>query len=187
MRKKVLIFTASPREDSYGASLARAAARGVKRGNGESEIINLAQLKINPCQACDHCRQAGPGRCLQEDDMIKLYPLLKRARAIVLVHPIYWFTINAQMKIFIDRWYAFGADDYACFKNKKIGLILTFADRDLASSGAVNAIQAYKDMFNYLESELVGIVGASLQSKGQAKREASHHRQAFELGQEIAG
>ena len=187
MTKKVLIFTASPREDSYGASLARAAARGVKRGNGESEIINLAQLKINPCQACDHCRQAGLGQCVQEDDMIKLYPLLKKVRGIVLVHPIYWFTINAQMKLFIDRWYAFGGDDYTCFKNKKIGLIFTFADHDLASSGAVNAIQAYKDMFNYLESELVGIIGASLQDRGLAKKEALYRRQAFELGQEIAG
>lgn len=187
MGKKVLIFAGSPRENSYGASLAQSVARGVKKAGGESAIINLAQLKINPCQACDRCRQKGPGQCVQEDDMIKLYPLLKKARAIVLVHPIYWFTINAQMKLFIDRWYAFGGDDYTCFKNKKIGLIFTFADRDLASSGAVNAIQAYKDMFNYLGSELVGIIGASWLDRGQAKKEANCRRQAFELGQEIAG
>ncbi len=187
MKKEVLIFTGSPREDSYGASLARAAARGVRQAGGRAEIINLTELKLNPCQACDRCRQRGPGQCIQEDDMIKLYPRLKAARAIILVHPVYWFTINAQTKIFLDRWYAFGADGYATFKNKKIGLILTFADRDLASSGAINAIQAYKDMFNYLESELAGIVGASLQAKGQAKKEASHRRQAYELGQELAG
>jgi hypothetical protein len=42
-------------------------------------------------------------------------------------------------------------------------------------------------MFNYLESELAGIVGASLQSKGQAKKEASYRRQAYELGRELAG
>ncbi|HRD01832.1 MAG TPA: flavodoxin family protein [Candidatus Saccharicenans sp.] len=186
MKKKVLIFTGSPREDSYGASLARVAARGVKKAGGVAEIINLTRLKLNPCQACDRCRQRGPGQCFQEDDMIELYPLLKKAKAIILVHPVYWFTINAQTKIFIDRWYAFGGDNYVSFKNKKIGLILTFADSDLASSGAINAIQAYKDMFNYLESDLMGIIGASLQDRGQAKKDTEHRRQAYELGQEMA-
>jgi len=47
MNKEVLIFTGSPREDSYGASLARAAARGVRQAGGRAEIINLAELKLN--------------------------------------------------------------------------------------------------------------------------------------------
>jgi hypothetical protein len=42
-------------------------------------------------------------------------------------------------------------------------------------------------MFNYLESELVGIIGASWQDRGQAKKEADCRRQAFELGKKIAG
>ncbi|MDD8020759.1 MAG: flavodoxin family protein [Acidobacteriota bacterium] len=186
MKKKVLIFTGSPRENSYGASLAQAAVRGVKKAGALAEIINLSQLKLNPCQACDRCRRRGTGKCFQKDDMTQLYPRLKKARAIILVHPVYWFNINAQTKIFIDRWYAFGGDNYACFKNKKIGLILTFADRDLAASGAVNAIQAYKDMFSYLGSDLCSLVTTSTQDRNRTEKAAKVLRQAYELGREIA-
>ena len=38
--------------------------------------------------------------------MQMLYPKLRSADAIVVASPIYWFTLNAQAKLCIDRWYA---------------------------------------------------------------------------------
>ena len=40
-----------------------------------------------------------------------LYPRLKSADALVIASSIYWFTVSAQTKSFMDRWYALGSDE----------------------------------------------------------------------------
>lgn len=185
MKKHLLIFLGSPRKDSNSSILAQEAARAAEKAGATVEIINLAELKLNPCLACESCRQKGPGKCIQEDGLKEIYPKLQQAEAIILAHPVYWFSINAQTKIFIDRWYAFGADDYACFKGKKIGIILTYADRDIFTSGGVNALRSYQDIFNYLEAEIAGLVYASASEKGEVKHDPEALEEARKLGQRI--
>lgn len=185
MKKKLLVFTGSPRKDGNSTILALEAARAAREAGASVEVINLARLKINPCRACDRCRDRGPGECVQKDDMKKLYPRLKEAEAIILAHPVYWFTINAQTKLFIDRWYAFGGDEYAGFKNKKVGLILTYADRDVFSSGGVNALRAYQDIFGYLGAEIKGMVYASAASPGQVRKQPGLLKEARNLGKDL--
>jgi multimeric flavodoxin WrbA len=185
MRKNLLIFTGSPRKESNSAFLALEAARAAKKVGASVELIDLSALKINPCLACQSCRVNGPGKCVQNDEMKKLYPRLQETEAIILAHPVYWFTINAQTKLFIDRWYAFGADNYASFKNKKFGLILTFADHDAFTSGAVNALRAYQDIFNYLEAKITGIVLASADRAGQVAKNRKVIKEAYDLGKKV--
>jgi multimeric flavodoxin WrbA len=185
MAFKMLIFTGSPRKESNSSTLAREAARGARERGAEVEIINLANLKINPCLACDSCRQEIPGECRQQDAMSEIYPKLKEANAIILSHPVYWFTINAQTKLFIDRWYALGDDEYACFKGKRIGLILTYADRDVFTSGGINALRAYQDIFNYLGAEIAGMVYTSASEAGEVKADPYALEDAFNLGKSL--
>ncbi len=183
--RKLVIFTGSPRKSGNSMILAREAARGARSAGAAVDLINLAELKINPCLACDSCRRRGPGRCVQEDDMKKLYPLLLQPASIILAHPVYWFTINSQVKLFLDRWYALGADDYACFKNKKAGIILTYADVDVFSSGGVNALRTYQDIFNYLGAKIVGFVHTSAPEKTSVKTNRRALKESFELGKII--
>lgn len=185
MKKRLLIFTGSPRANSNSRLLAEAAARGARQAGASVKVVNLARLRINPCRACDRCREKGPGKCIQQDDMKKIYPELEKAEAIILAHPVYWFTINVQTKLLIDRWYAFGQDEYAAFRGKKIGLILTYADRDVFSSGAVNALRAYQDIFNYLEAEIAGMVYASAAEEGRVRTRKDLLKEALELGKVI--
>lgn len=185
MKKKLLVFTGSPRKDGNSTILALEAARAAREAGASVEVIHLSRLRINPCRACDLCRDKGPGECVQKDDMKKLYPGLKEAGAIILAHPVYWFTINAQTKLLIDRWYAFGGDDYACFKNKKVGLILTYADRDVFSSGGVNALRSYQDIFGYLGAEIKGMVYASAARPGQVRKQSGLLKEAYNLGKEL--
>ena len=55
--------------------------------------------------------------------------------ALVYASPIYWFTVSAQMKLFIDRCYALGGEsDYAtehALAGKRIGIILSGGNLDL--------------------------------------------------------
>ncbi len=186
MKKKILVFTGSPRKDSNSATLALEATRAAREAGAAVEVINLARLRINPCRACDRCRDRGPGKCVQKDDLQKIYPKLREADGFILAHPVYWFTINAQTKLFIDRWYAFGGEEYACFKNKKVGLILTYADRDVFSSGGINALKAYQDIFNYLGADIVGMVFVSAGEPGQLKKQSRRLKEARDLGRELA-
>ncbi|MBC7348951.1 MAG: flavodoxin family protein [Candidatus Aminicenantes bacterium] len=185
MKKKLLVFTGSPRPDSNSAILAREAARAAREAGASVEVINLSRLRLNPCRACDRCRDRGPGQCVQKDDMKKIYPRLKEAGAIILAHPVYWFTINAQTKLFLDRWYAFGGDEYQCFKNKKIGLILTYADQDVFTSGAVNALRAYQDIFNYLGAEISEMVYTTAAGPGRIKKNKPVLKEAYTLGKKL--
>ena len=81
--------------------------------------------------------------------MRRLYPKLMAADAIVIASPIYWFTVSAQTKLFMDRWYALGGADGYALAGKKFGVVLAYADADPFSSGAVNALRTFQDAFSY--------------------------------------
>lgn len=59
-----------------------------------SNLVNLSDLSIAPYDY-DHRHQA--------DDFIPLARIMAQAKTIVLATPVYWYTMSAQMKIFLDR------------------------------------------------------------------------------------
>ena len=67
----------------------------------------------------------------------------------MIASPIYWFTISAQTKLFIDRWYALESSQGSVLKGKQFGILLTYGDDDPYTSGAINAIRTFQDMFRY--------------------------------------
>ena len=105
MSQSILILKASPRERGNSALLAERTAEGARQAGAMVESIYLHSLDIRPCDACDLCRE-NDGECVIPDDMQSLYPRLRAADAIVIATPVYWFTLSAQAKLFIDRWYA---------------------------------------------------------------------------------
>ena len=101
--QKVLIINGSPRKNGNCSCLIQTLAEGVNENGGISEIINLQELKIAPCNACDACRKNKNKGCIIEDDMIPLYSKVAQADAIVFASPTYWANISAQTKLFIDK------------------------------------------------------------------------------------
>ncbi len=67
----------------------------------EVESFALHDMDIRPCDACEVCHETSPGTCIIRDDMQALYPRLQRAVRHVVASPIYWFSVNAQTKLFI--------------------------------------------------------------------------------------
>src|SRR5512141_1183654 len=122
MSKKILILKGSPRERGNSATLAERTAAGARAAGAEVESIYLHGLDIRPCDACDLCLEPGSG-CVIEDDMQPLYPRLAEADVIVLASPVYWFTFSAQLKLCMDRWYAFQSSKWGDIKGKPFGII----------------------------------------------------------------
>lgn len=181
MNKNFLILKGSPRQRGNSAILADRAADGGRAAGAQVESIYLHGLEIRACDACDECRDTN--MCVIRDDMNILYPKLVAADAIILASPIYWFTYSAQMKLCIDRWYGFQGNDWQELAHKKFGIILSYGDSDLYTSGAINAIHTFETMCRYLKSEIIGIVHGSLSDVGDVENHPKLLQQAYELGQ----
>lgn len=182
MSNLVLVLKSSPRVNGNSNALAEQVELGAKETGANVESLMLHQMDIRPCDACDDCQETGV--CVIRDDMQKIYPLLEKADSIVIAGPIYWFTINAQAKLCIDRWYALSPYEEK-FRNKRIGIILTYADPDLHSSGGINAIHTFESMFRYLGAEITGIVHGSAHEIGDAEKQTGLMESAYSLGQKL--
>lgn len=187
--KSILILKGSPREKGNSAILAEQVAAGAKAAGAKVESIYLHGLKIQPCDACDFCQGAADLDCVIQDDMQILYPKIREADAIVYASPVYWFTVSAQMKLFMDRCYSLGGgDDYTgdhALAGKRIGIVLTYGGDDPFDSGAVNAIRTFQDIFNYLPAEIVGMVYGYGSSAGEIRNNQAVVKNAYELGRRL--
>jgi multimeric flavodoxin WrbA len=110
---------------------------------------------------------------------------MKAADGIVIASPIYWFTISAQTKLFMDRWYALGGDDGYELAGKKFGIVLAYADADPFTSGAVNALRTFQDAFNFIGAEVMGTVYGSAWKAGEIKKNQPLMGAAYELGKKM--
>lgn len=180
-----LAVLGSPRKNSNSSILAREIAGGISENGGKVEIIQLQGLKINTCLGCDVCKKEGSLGCIQDDDMKPLYPKIRQARGIIYASPIYWFTVSAQLKLFMDRCYALPTEWKNPFKGKRMAVALAYGDEDPYSSGAINAIRTFQDAFDYLESELIGMVYGSALKEGDIKKNTDLLIKARELGKKV--
>jgi len=181
----VLVLKGSPRENGNSSTLAEQVAAGAKAAGAEVESISLHTLDIRPCDACDSCHETG-GVCVIKDDMQALYPKLRRASAILVASPVYWFTVSAQAKLCIDRWYAFESPQGSELRGKKFGFVLTYGDTDVYTSGGINAIHTYESMCRYLRAEIVGMVYGSASDVGDVQKQPELMEKAYQLGRKLA-
>jgi multimeric flavodoxin WrbA len=180
MSKKVVILKSSPREKGNSSVLADQVQKGLEAQGATVESIFLHRMDIKACDACDACKSLDG--CIIDDDMKGLYDKLIAADVVVLASPIYWFTFNAQLKTFIDRWYGMETQGIRRFAGKKVGIVLAYGDSDFDRSGAINAIHTLESVFNYLQSEIVGIVSGSAMDIGDAEKDKDLMDKAYQLG-----
>ena len=185
--KHILILKGSPREKGNSSSLADQVAAGAAACGAQVESYVLQSMNIQPCNACDACHETEDRQCVIEDDMQILYPKLRNADAIVIASHIYWFTMSAQTKLCIDRWYALEGPRGNALAGKQIGIVLTYGDSNQFTSGAINAMRAFEDMFRYIKADIVGMVYGTAMNTGDAQKQPDLMERAYKLGQKLAG
>lgn len=94
---RVLGIGASPRKGNSEALLDEALS--AKHIQGEK--VNLRKLKLNPCLSCGRCEKR-PG-CVFKDEISALYDRLYDFEGIIFSSPVYFGSLAAQAKVFIDR------------------------------------------------------------------------------------
>jgi len=167
------------------AALAARISRGAESAGAEVEKLFLQDLEISPCRGCDTCQQHDSKGCAIKDDMQDIYPKLIRADAWVIASPVYWFTMSAQTKIFIDRCYALPAYAENPFVGKLVAIAMSYGDVDPVKSGCVNALRTFQDAFSYTGSKLVGMVYGSAMRAGEIENNGALMKEAEELGRRL--
>ncbi|MDD4051702.1 MAG: flavodoxin family protein [candidate division Zixibacteria bacterium] len=185
--RRIIILKGSPRKKGNSSILADRLAAGAKEAGATVESFDLHKMNIGACDACDICKGDGDRQCIIDDDMQILYPKLRAADAIVIASPIYWFTMSAQTKLCIDRWYVLEGPQGSALKGKDIGILLTYGDTDPYSSGGINAIRTFQDIFRYIKAEIVGIIYGSALGEGDILNQPELLEQAYQLGAKLAG
>jgi multimeric flavodoxin WrbA len=186
MVKKVLVLLGSPRRKGNSAILAEQISRGAKSAKAKVETICLHGKKIAPCNDCFACQKKSSKGCAIRDDMQDIYLKLIEADAWVIASPVYWFTMSAQTKIFMDRCFALPAYHKDPFRGKRIAIAMTYGDKDPFSSGCVNALRTFQDSYGYTESPIVGMVYGSAMEAGEIRSNEPVMKEAFELGRQLA-
>ena len=102
MSKRILILAGSPRKNGNSVALCRAFARGAEESGHQVETIFLRDKKIGFCLACYHCKKSG-GICIIKDDMADILEKMNAADVFVMASPVYFYSVDAQMKALIDR------------------------------------------------------------------------------------
>mgnify|MGYP000802091376 CR=1 FL=1 len=103
MSKKVLILSGSPRKGGNSDILCDEFLRGAREAGHQLEKVRPTEKKIAPCLGCYYCASHG-GECVRRDDMADLLQQMIDADVIVLASPVYFYSINAQLKAVIDRF-----------------------------------------------------------------------------------
>ncbi|MEO0127261.1 MAG: flavodoxin family protein [candidate division WOR-3 bacterium] len=116
-RKKYVIgIIGSPRKNGNTSVTIHNILKTASLKGALIEKIFLNELKIKPCQGCDYCKSHK--NCKIKDDFQKVIEKIKKATGVIIGSPIYFGTISAQTKIFIDRLYSLFDKD---FNNKLKG------------------------------------------------------------------
>ena len=90
---RVLVLNASPKgEQSHTMAITRAFLSGFPEGT-QTELLELRRLNIRPCTGCLGCWTKTPGRCVQRDDMGRVYAAIAAADVVVESFPLYFYGI----------------------------------------------------------------------------------------------
>ena len=175
----IVVLSGSPRKGGNTAIMVQAFKEGAESAGHTVEVVDVAAKKIAPCRACKYCYSHG-GDCAIKDDMAEVREALKRADMVAFASPVYWFDISAQLKLAIDRMYAFGG---CGFSFSKVALLL-----DSGSDGVYDAaIAAYKAMSSYLKWEDMGIVTIPGMTKKGDMAASPRLEEARALGASLRG
>lgn len=98
MSKKILIIDGHPDPESYCNALASAYEKGAKSGGHDVQTIRIRDLEFTPNLEFGYRK-----RTELEPDLLQAQEQLKWADHLVWVYPVWWGSVPAIMKGFLDR------------------------------------------------------------------------------------
>jgi len=174
---KILAIHGSPRTiRSTTRILANYVLEGAAEAGAKTEMIDLCDLRITPCTACEGC--SFNGICVFEDDLPLIVERMKGADGIVFASPVYIDNVTGQMKVFFDRLadaihYQLLAGKYGC------------SVATTHSSGGDEVVAYQNHVQNYLA--VISVGGLRVATGGNPEVLNAREAEARALGKKLAG
>jgi multimeric flavodoxin WrbA len=173
---KILAIHGSPRTvRSNTRRLAQFILEGAAEAGAVTEMIDLCDLRVTPCTACEGCSFSGI--CVFDDDVPLIIERMKEADGIVFASPVYIDNISGQMKVFVDRLadaihYQILAGKYGC------------SVATTHTSGGEEIVAYQNHVLNYLA--VVSVGGISAATGGDMDAVDAREGEARALGKKLA-
>ncbi|MDF2520845.1 MAG: wrbA2 [Clostridia bacterium] len=106
---KIAAIHGSPRKNQNSDTLMAAVIEGMGEKVQISHIYTALE-DIRPCTACNACFKEG--KCIIKDFMQEAYKILDEADIVITATPVFFHSVTAQLKAFIDRTQAVWASKY---------------------------------------------------------------------------
>lgn len=179
MEKKVLIISASPRKKGNSDLLCDEFMRGAEESGHHVEKVFVAQKNIRYCTGCGVCNTAH--KCVQKDDMEEILDKMVSADVIVLATPVYFYSMDGQLKTLIDRT----VPRYTEISNKDFYYLLTAADTNKSNlQRTVEAIRGFtEDCLNNANEKGI-IYGTGAWEKDEIQNTPAY-LEAYKMGKNI--
>ena len=172
---KIIAIHASPHTSrSTTRKLAGFVLEGAAEAGAETEMIDLCDLRITPCTACDACSLNGI--CVNDDDIPSIIERMMEADGIVFASPVYIDNITGQMKIFFDR--LADAIHYQLLTGKYGCSVAT-----THTSGGDEVVAYQNHVLNYLG--VIALGGLSVATSGNAETVDTAEISARALGRKL--
>ena len=188
---KIVAVYGSPRLNGNTALLLKQAVKGAKEEGAQVDEIFLRNLKISPCLEIYGCKSTG--HCVIQDDFQKVRDLLLASGGIMLASPIFFYTVSAHTKIFMDRCQSLWVKKYWIdpvqtrkWEPKRKGLFISVG----ATRGKKlfdGPLLTMKFFLDVLDAELWrALLYRGLDFEGDVLKHPDYLAQAFEAGQALA-
>lgn len=153
--KRILIVLGGGRRGGNTSQLAEAFAKGAAEAGHQVETISLNETEVKGCLGCNACRYGKT--CIQRDGFNELVPKIKAADLIVFASPLYFWTLSARLKAFIERFYCIAQPD----ENPPYGRYEKYPIKDslLLMTSADNFFWTFEQAASYYQFALVNYIG----------------------------
>jgi len=97
----IVAIYGSPRREGNTATLLKRAVQGARQAGALVDEVVLRDLKISPCLEIYGCLKTG--RCAIKDDFQGVCDRVLASDGLMLASPVFFYTVSAHTKIFMDR------------------------------------------------------------------------------------
>lgn len=176
MHKDILILSGSPRKGGNSDMLCDAFGTGAAESGHTAEKIYIHEQKIGFCRACYACKKNGV--CIQNDDVDAILGKMVAVDVIVLATPVYYYSMNGQMKTLIDRTLPRYYTDK--ISDKDFYFIATAAEEKNTMERTMEGLRGFTDCLP--GAKIKGVIyGSEVYEKGEIKT-SDAMREAYQMG-----
>lgn len=187
---QIIALYGSPRRNGNSAVLLAQAVAGARQEGAHVEEVFLRSYEISPCLEIYQCIKTG--KCAIRDDFPEILAKLEASAGIMLASPIFFYTVSAHTKIFMDRCQSLWVRKY-WIEKQAMGKTLDTKKGLFISVGATRgkklfdgAILTVKYFFDVLNAGLwKALLFRGLDHRGEAEKREDYLQEAFAAGREM--